>query len=58
MSLSKPKRESVQKGKKKSHYSIKTLMEAVEAVQSNRMLVCRASDVYGIGKSINDHVYK
>ena len=53
------KRELVQKGTKKCQYSIKMLMEVVEAVQTNRMSVCRAADKYGIGKStINDHVTK
>ena len=34
-------------------------MEVVEAVRTNRLLVHRAADVYGIGKlMINDHVNK
>ena len=59
MSLLKPKRESDQKGTKKCQYSIETLMETVGAVQSNRLSVCRAADVCGIGKStISNHVNK
>ena len=34
-------------------------MEAVEVVRTNRLSLCRAADLYGIGKSmINDHVIK
>ena len=58
MSLSKPRRESIQKGTK-CNYTVETLMEAVEAVRTNRLSLCRAADLYGIGKSmINDHVIK
>ena len=35
------------------------LIEAVEAVRTNRLLLRRAADIYGIGKSmINNHVIK
>ena len=59
MSLLKPKRESVQKGTKKGNYTVEMLMEAVEAVRTNRLSLRRAADLYGIGKSmINNHVIK
>ena len=52
MSFLKPRRESVQKGTKKCNYTVKTLMEAVEAEH-------RAADVYSIEKlMINNHVKK
>ena len=44
---------------KKCNYTVKTFMEVVEVVRTNRLSLCRASDVYGIGKSmINDHFNK
>ena len=44
---------------KKCNYTVETLMEAVEVVRTNRLSLCRAADIYGIGKSmVNDHVIK